>query len=873
MPPLYLIRALCAFAVLLALASLPAQAAATASPGAPAPAGSLDPLLFESRNAGHNSGAAAISQLVFPGHSFRLEERAHITALGAYLSSTTPGSVFAALYRIGPHDAAPGVLDESGLVAATLLEADGNGAADVYGAVDVVVEPGWYAIVVGIGRHGASAGPLQVSMPSAGSQGTPQSWGPYSVNTTTGAANLNASRTRFMVHGTLLPPLPLPADRFLHETARPWAWWDGYLEAIGDGESLAVRFSLDRTTHIERVDTWLYRISGSVHAAIFPLASANAPLPDPQHPDYAAQAVASGLLHGEPGWPDEYGVELDVLLPPGDYALVLGSDQFGASGTAAAMAIDDHVVVPGLDRYNGSHWVRWNTTTISVRLSGRLPPLVADPRQLDFGTLLVGDEATLEAQLHNQGVDAASLVGLQLTGPDASQFELAGDSIPCQPLPAGASCTLEVQYHPAAPGPHAAQLLLDTGTEVLEVALAGDALAWAWVTPQVQGNGVIVPGEPQRAVLGEPLQFQLQPGTGHHLANVLGNCDGSLVGHTYTTQPITGDCTIQAVFAINTYQVAASAGDHGSISPAGELTVEHGQRPVFTIDADPGYHLAGIQGSCQGVLDGNQYTLAPVAGDCSLHASFALNPATQLEVVAGAGQSARINQPFDQPLVVAVRNDAGLPVPGTLVSFHAPSDGPGASLPAQASSDGAGLVTVAASANHLPGSYQVHASADGIETMAAFPLTNLPPAVTLGLSIDNGLEHLAYGAQGEWLVTLENTGKDPASGATVLLPVPAQLDAEAVRWTCLDPASGCTPAGSGSLDDQGLQLPAAGQVQYLLSGPVRSDSADAEVVLVGYADADHHAPVGASDRTWLVLFRDGFQAGPDGGAEVAPAGR
>lgn len=833
---------------------------------APAAAGGLDPLLFESRPPGANPGAAAISNQIFPGHSFRLEQRAHVTALGAHLVGAVqaPGSVFAALYRIGTQDAAPGVINDHNLVATTLLEVVSNQPDDIYGTVDVTLEPGWYALIVGTGRHGASAGALQVRMPAAASQTTPRSWGPYSVNAGTGAASLNAARTRFMVHGTLLPPLPLPPEQFLDETARPWAWSEGYLPAVGNGEHLAVRFSLEHAVRLERVDTWLRTLSGNVYAAIFATAGPASPLPDPHSSGYDGLALASALIQGQPGWPDEYGTDLDVLLPPGHYALILGSDRFGATGHAQAMVIDDHIVRPGLERHNGNSWLPLSQNTIQVRLAGSLPPLVPTPQQLDFGSLLDGDQTTLDLQLHNQGSQPLALAGAQIQGPDASQFELAGDLDDCLLLAPDTGCSLSLAYRPAGPGNHDASLVLaSTGDPAAAtVALQGNSLPWSWVTPQVQGEGAIEPAQPQRIVHGHQAGFQLLPGIGHHLAEVTSSCGGSLEGEVFTTGPIQAECTVNARFAIDIFQVSASIDDSGSIDPAGTILVEYGQTPAFTISPDPGHHLDNIAGSCPGTLAGNIFTLAPVNADCSLHAHLALDPATTLTVVSGSNQSTSIDTDFAQPLVLRLSNDAGLPVPGVAVNFHAPGTGPSATVPVQANSNGQGLVSVSARANSQTGAYTILASADGIQEPARFHLANLPPHVELTLAVDNGLDYIAYGARAEWLLTLGNTGKEAAHGAEVLVPLPAQLDAGLAEWFCLDPDSGCRSAGTGALDDTGLHIPSDGQVQYLISAPVLPQAAGNDILLVAYAEVGHHVPVGASDRTTLVLFRDGFQTAP-----------
>ena len=132
---------------------------------------------------------------------------------------------------------------------------------------------------------------------------------------------------------------------------------------------------------------------------------------------------------------------------------------------------------------------------------------------------------------------------------------------------------------------------------------------------------------------GESTSYTVTPDTGYRIASVTG-CGGSLTGNTFTTAPITADCSITASFAINTYTVNASAGTGGSISPANS-SVNHGSTADLIVTPDAGYSIAKVDG-CGGSLTGSTYTTGPVTTDCAVTATFSQNSYT-VSTSLGAG--------------------------------------------------------------------------------------------------------------------------------------------------------------------------------------------------------------------------------------------
>ena len=71
------------------------------------------------------------------------------------------------------------------------------------------------------------------------------------------------------------------------------------------------------------------------------------------------------------------------------------------------------------------------------------------------------------------------------------------------------------------------------------------------VTPTAGPGGAIAPDTPQTVNDGATTSFTVTPDATHEIATVTG-CGGNLDGNTYTTGPITADCTVSATFFSNT---------------------------------------------------------------------------------------------------------------------------------------------------------------------------------------------------------------------------------------------------------------------------------------------------------------------------------
>ncbi|MBL8524645.1 MAG: hypothetical protein JNN20_13215 [Betaproteobacteria bacterium] len=145
------------------------------------------------------------------------------------------------------------------------------------------------------------------------------------------------------------------------------------------------------------------------------------------------------------------------------------------------------------------------------------------------------------------------------------------------------------------------------------------------VTPSAGSGGVINPSTVQNIAPGATAVFTVTPNA-NNTASVSGTCGGTLVGTTFTTNPVSAACTVDASFVRATFQVTPTAGANGTISPSTVQTISSGNTAVFVVTPSAGY-AAVVSGTCGGTLVGNNYTTNPITGLCAVTANFVANTA------------------------------------------------------------------------------------------------------------------------------------------------------------------------------------------------------------------------------------------------------
>jgi YD repeat-containing protein len=158
-----------------------------------------------------------------------------------------------------------------------------------------------------------------------------------------------------------------------------------------------------------------------------------------------------------------------------------------------------------------------------------------------------------------------------------------------------------------------------TATHTISAAFAINTYT---VTPSAATGGSIGPSTAQTVNYDGTTSFTVTPNTGYSIGSVTG-CGGTLSGSTYTTGPITADCSVSAAFAANTYTITASAGVNGSISPSEASVINQGAGATYTItpiSSQVNVSNVVVDGVSQGAI--TSYTFSDVTANHTISATF-----------------------------------------------------------------------------------------------------------------------------------------------------------------------------------------------------------------------------------------------------------
>ena len=127
-------------------------------------------------------------------------------------------------------------------------------------------------------------------------------------------------------------------------------------------------------------------------------------------------------------------------------------------------------------------------------------PLTVDPNSVSFGTVQVGKSQAAAVTLHNAGLSAVTLSGMQVADP---AFALSSDQANTT-IPAGGSADLKVTFAPTAAKDYSSQVVIQSGGQQSTIAVSGTG-------QQQQSTPPPAPGSPAIQVSSTTLQFGSVP--------------------------------------------------------------------------------------------------------------------------------------------------------------------------------------------------------------------------------------------------------------------------------------------------------------------------------------------------------------------------
>ena len=165
--------------------------------------------------------------------------------------------------------------------------------------------------------------------------------------------------------------------------------------------------------------------------------------------------------------------------------------------------------------------------------------------------------------------------------------------------------------------------------------------ACEYITVTQTANGQISPGT-TAVEWGDTPIFNITPNAGYHIASITANgawvAVASPLGQYYQFSPITGDGSLTATFALNTYTSTVTQTPNGQISP-GTTSVDYGLWQDFNIIPNNGYYIASITTDAGPVAvtypSGQTFAFLIVTADHTITATFAVETYA-MTVFAGA---------------------------------------------------------------------------------------------------------------------------------------------------------------------------------------------------------------------------------------------
>ncbi|MFA6177638.1 MAG: immunoglobulin-like domain-containing protein, partial [Candidatus Paceibacterota bacterium] len=143
------------------------------------------------------------------------------------------------------------------------------------------------------------------------------------------------------------------------------------------------------------------------------------------------------------------------------------------------------------------------------------------------------------------------------------------------------------------------------------------------ITSSAGSNGTISPSGVTSVQTGANQIYTITPSAGYTIGTL--TVDGSVIANdsTYTFTNVLATHTIDVTFVLNTYDITATAGENGTITPSGVTSVTSGADQAYTITPDAGYGVATLTVDGISLAAAESYTFTNVVATHTIAATFA----------------------------------------------------------------------------------------------------------------------------------------------------------------------------------------------------------------------------------------------------------
>ncbi len=155
------------------------------------------------------------------------------------------------------------------------------------------------------------------------------------------------------------------------------------------------------------------------------------------------------------------------------------------------------------------------------------------------------------------------------------------------------------------------------------------------VTPSPGAGGTMSPSTPQTVGYNLTTAFTVTPNTGFHTTSASG-CGGSLSGTTFTTGPVTANCTVSASFVANAMSVTAPANVYITVPFDVAVTLD-GPPATVGISSTCGYAVSSTSTTGNTTTFTGTIAAIPPSGSCTLTTTAAGYPSQQKTVSVYTG--------------------------------------------------------------------------------------------------------------------------------------------------------------------------------------------------------------------------------------------